>query len=180
MKLLGLGMSVLIMATSLISCDKEENDAPGTEGTPTAQYGYKVSVNPTLLSFADITVTVTAEGEDIVTTLKDTVYKYNCQLDKFPATISANVTYNWKADLDTASLGKVDLYLNSLYSVVTYKADGAKDKRETKSGASINNTGVKGGDLYRLRDIHLRMLERTNYSINFITESNRVNYEFEN
>lgn len=172
-------MALLVMAAGIVGCNKEEGTTVD-EGAPAAKYGYKLSVNPTFLRLADITVTmVTAEGEKVVTVLNDTVYRYDCTMDEFPATIKAGITYNWKADLDTAALGEVDLYMNSQYAVATYKGNGGQAKKQTKNGASINNGGVKGYNLYRLRDNHLRELQRTNYTVTFFKEGSTLDFKFD-
>lgn len=173
-KLIGLCVTLLTMAVSIVSCDKD------VEGTPYATYNYRLAINPTLLRIADIKVTtLTAEGTEVETTLNDTIYQYICEVSNFPATIKASITYDWKSDLDTTTSNKVDLYINSTYTIATYDEEGRRIKEQTRGGASITNRGVKGTDLYKVRESHLKTLIRTSYAVTFKQEGNTVDFTFE-
>lgn len=174
----GLSITALLLAVGIMSCEKENEQTISNE-TLTAKYTYRLSVNPTFLSLADIIITTeTVEGKNTIT-MNDTTYLFNYNASEFPSTIKASVTYNWKKDLDTTSLDEVDLIMTSKYYISSYKQD-KRIKEQWKNGVSIYHLGVKATNLEKIHQNHLNTFDRSNYTVRITEENNNLNFIFEN
>lgn len=179
-RLIGFALVATILSFGLTACSSDDDEDVVDNGLTSAKYSYELNVNQTFLDLADITISiVTPDGKTTKETLSTTSYNKTVNVANFPAKISAGVTYKWKDGLDVSGIEKIDLIMNSSYSVAGLDSKGKTIKSQSKSGVSINNGGVYKDKLNELREVHINRLKQYNQTVTISKAGNNVDFAFE-